>query len=239
MTLDSYREFYKDTYRKLVSAYHGKEISADTLEQEQIDNGLELCEFIAPFVNGRNFKTLLDVGGSIGTLTKIVCEKFKLKGTVLDPAPLEINKAREYDLNTIIGVLEDIDSSEKFDVITMCQTIDHSLDITSDLTKIRRIISSGGLFYISIIDFRAIYLRENSIREAIKPDHPFYLTEDTVQLYLHKVGFEILRSEYDQHRVGYLCKPVDATKDFIKEDKCNVQEMLREIRSIQINGNHL
>ena len=233
MTEKAYREFYKTTYRKLVSAYHGKSISADTLKDEQEKYGYELSDFIAAFMEKRVIKTLLDIGGSIGIVAKILTNHYKLKTTILDPAPSEIKEARKLKFETVTGMLRDLDNiSGKFDLIIMCQTIDHLIDINGDLKRVRVMINEGGLVYIDIIDFRAIYLREQSIKEAIKPDHPYYLTEFSVESYLRLTGFKILRKEYVDHRVGYLCEPAKPEVVYLP-DKSKVDEMLREIRYVQ------
>jgi len=236
MTSEACREFYKNDYRKLVSAYHGKEISADTLFEEQEVYGKELCGFMEPFVRGRELKSLLDIGGSTGVVTNEFVVKFNLEGTVLDSAPLEIDKAKQFGFKTITKMLSEIreEQQHKYDIIIMCQTIDHLLDIAADLHKTREMISDHGLFFVDILDFRAVYLQENSIQKSVKLDHPFYLTEHTIEAYLKKSGFKILRSEHVKNHVGYLCRPCIPDKHYLPE-KHSISEMFREIRYIQNN----
>ena len=234
MTSEAYSKFYETTYRKLVSAYHGREISADTLPEEQEVYGKALCDFMEPFVLGKDLESLLDIGGSTGVVANELVVKFNLEATVLDPAPLEIDKAKQFGFKTITGMLSSIreEQQHKYDVIIKCQTIDHSLNIAADLYKTRKMISDHGLFFVDILDFRAVYLQENSISESIKPDHPFYLTEQTFEAFLKKSGFGILRTEYVEQKVRYLCQPCIPDKHYLPE-KNSAREMLREIRYIQ------
>ena len=44
----------------------------------------------------------------------------------------------------------------------------------------RGLLSSRGLLFIDIVDFRAAYLRNWSVEDAVKIDHPYYLTQETM-----------------------------------------------------------
>ena len=48
----------------------------------------------------------------------------------------------------------------------------------------RELLADDGLLFIDIVDFRAAYLRNWSVEDAIKIDHPYYLTEPTMTAYL-------------------------------------------------------
>ena len=53
--------------------------------------------------------------------------------------------------------------------------------------------TDDGCLFIDIVDFRAAYLRNWSVEDATKIDHPYYLTQDTMTAYLRRAGFEIVR----------------------------------------------
>ena len=231
MTKQAYTDFYRDTYRPLVSAFHGKEISEKTLHNEQKVYGSALASLMQPYVQIDSHHNLLDIGGSIGLVAEELCTKFTLNGFVLDPAPRELEQAKSRGLQTLLGTLDDIDieSSNKFDIILLCQTIDHCVDISRDLSRIRELLNDGGIFYVDIIDLKYIYLRENSFIEAIKPDHPYYLTELTIEAYLKKVGFRILLTEYAEHRVGYICEKSSMSSNYVS-DADSVRQLFHGIR---------
>ena len=98
-------------------------------------------------------------------------------------------------IETIEGLVEDVDlGARRFDTIVLCQTVDHLLDIAGTLSRVRQLLTPGGLLFVDIVDFRAAYLRNWSIEDAVKIDHPYYLTETTMVAYLVRAGFEIVRS---------------------------------------------
>jgi SAM-dependent methyltransferase len=235
MESDAYTRFYGEVYRPLVSAYHGRRIDAETIQDEQREYAAVRAELLAPHLAGGGAKTLLDVGGSTGIVAHHLMERFDLEATVIDPAPLEIEVARKLGLRTLTGFVEDCDPGEqRYDLITLCQTVDHLLDVSLALRKIRALLSEGGLFFVDIVDFRAAYRRNGSVEEAIKIDHPFYLTEETAVAFLRRSGFDILAIDYaaDHLHIGYVCTPAPKVDDALPTGG-DVSRQWREIRSIQ------
>lgn len=209
MTAEAYKHFYARTYRPLVSAYHGRRIDARTIQTEQRVYAKQKVGFLDPHLARRQQQTLLDIGGSTGIMAQTLSSRFGLRATVLDPAPLEIAEARALGIEAIPALLEEFDpQGRQFDVVTMCQTVDHLLDVSGALEKVSRLLHREGLLYLDIVDFRAAYLRAWNVEEAIKVDHPYYLTDVTMNTYLARTGFEVLRMEYapDHLHVGYLCR---------------------------------
>jgi 2-polyprenyl-3-methyl-5-hydroxy-6-metoxy-1,4-benzoquinol methylase len=234
MTADAYKRFYIDVYRPLVSAYHGRLIDAKTIQGEQREYAVERGDLVAPYFENHAGGRLLDIGGSTGVVAHALCERFGLTGTVIDPAPLEIDEARRLGLTTFSGLVEDWTSSESFDAVIMCQTVDHLLDIAGALAAVRGAIAADGVFFIDIVDFRAAYLRNWSVEEAVKIDHPYYLTQATMEAYLRNAGFAIVRADYaaDHLHVGYVCRPATPhERTWPAPDE--VKAMFREIRQVQ------
>ena len=178
---------------------------------------------------------MLDVGGSVGVITRHVAERFNFEPTILDPASPELNKAKDDGIKTISGLLEDLDPiGLQFDFITLCQTADHLLDVAGSLRKIKQLLAPDGLFFMDIVDFRAACLRTRWVNEVIKVDHPYYFTEPTIESYLSRAGFEVVRKNYspDPWHIGYLCRHADPKPTELPSPE-SVMHLLREIRQIQ------
>jgi hypothetical protein len=235
MTADAYAEFYTNVYRPLVSAYHGRLIDAGSIQGEQRDYAAARADFIEPRIRERSCKTLLDVGGSTGVVAHVMKERFDLLATVIDPAPLEIEVARAFGLKTVTGFVEDYDpGGATYDLIVLCQTVDHLLDVSLSLSKIRDLLSEEGLFFVDIVDFRAAYRRNGSVETAVKIDHPYYLTDETMRAYLARSGFDILGTDWaaDHLHIGYLCAPGRQAPNSLPDPRL-VEDQWREIRAIQ------
>ena len=235
MTARAYGRFYAGTYRPLVSAYHGRLIDAQTIQDEQRAYAVERGDLLARYLDPGRHRTLLDIGGSTGVVAHALGRRFGLEATVIDPAPLEAAAAQALGLETIEGLVEEVDlGSRRFDVVIICQTVDHLLDAAGTLRRTRQLLTNGGLLFVDIVDFRAAYLRNWSVEDAVKIDHPYYFTESTIAAYLRLAGFEILRTDYaaDHLHVSYVARPGDAAADALPPEH-DVCDMLREVRYVQ------
>ena len=235
MTPAAYGDFYARSYRPLVSAFHGRLIDARTIQQEQREYAAERGDLLAHYVDRRGYATLLDIGGSTGVVADAFARRFDLRATVVDPAPFETAEAQALGIETIEGLVEDVDlGSRQFDVIVLCQTVDHLLDVTGTLRRLRHLIAPGGVLFVDIVDFRAAYLRHASVEAAVKIDHPYYLVEATMTAYLQRAGFGIARADYaaDHLHVSYIAIPGRPQPDAVPPMD-SVATMWREVRSIQ------
>src|SRR6476620_9695498 len=81
MTAEAYGRFYNGVYRPLVSAFHGRLIDAHTIQAEQRDYAVERAGFLRPFIAGKGYESMLDIGGSTGVVAHHFANEFGLKGT--------------------------------------------------------------------------------------------------------------------------------------------------------------
>ena len=235
MTGEAYGRFYDGVYRPLVSAFHGRLIDADTIQAEQQEYARAAATFTRPFLEPAGLGTMLDIGGSTGVVAGHFAAAFGLRGLVIDPAPLEIERARQLGLETATGLVETHDfCGRRFDLVLICQTVDHLLDVAGTLARVRELISDRGLLFVDIVDFRAAYLRHWSVEDAVKIDHPYYLTEAVMLAYLRRAGFDVVRIDYaaDHLHVGFACRPGAPVVDALPT-RAQVDALLAELRYVQ------
>lgn len=190
LTASEYAAFYGDMYRPLVSAYHGRRIDAETVQVEQREYAAELAAFLGAALP-RPPATLLDVGGSTGIVAEAVRDAFGTQATVLDPAPDELAVAAALGMETIAGFAEDADyGGRTFELVLLCQTIDHLLDVRATLAAIRRVLTPEGRAFVDVLDVGFMARRRGSIEGAIKVDHPYYLSRATALAYFRQAGLE-------------------------------------------------
>jgi SAM-dependent methyltransferase len=234
LTEEAYADFYARVYRPLVSAYHGRLIDPESIEAEQAVYAEALAGLIEPWTRASRGGRLLDVGGSTGVVAELLSIRFGLEGAVLDPAPAELERAAQRGLVTIAGTIESAGVAPgTYAVVTMCQTVDHLLDIAGALATIANILDTGGIFFMDIVDFRAIYLQARNIEQATKIDHPYSLTEQTAERYLAQAGFRVLKkdSPADQLHIGYVCVRGEPRTPAPEPDW--VESQLAELRLVQ------
>jgi SAM-dependent methyltransferase len=235
MTADAYIRFYDGIYRPLVSAFHGRLIDARTILDDQQEYAEDRANAVRPFLVGKGLKTMLDIGGSTGVVAAHFAREFGLRGTLIDPAPLEVDHARALGLDTITGLVETHDfGASRYDVVLICQTIDHLLDVGGTLRRVRDLLTPAGFLFVDIVDFRAAYLRNASVEDATKIDHPYYLTQETMQAYLRRAGFGLVHCDYaaDHLHVSYLCQQAAPEPDALPP-AASVEALLREVRAVQ------
>jgi SAM-dependent methyltransferase len=235
MTAAAYGRFYDGIYRPLVSAFHGRLIDAKSIQDEQREYAADRAEMIRPFLRGAGLRSMLDIGGSTGVVAGCFAKEFNLEGTLIDPAPLEVEEARAFGLETITGLVEEHDfGSRRFDLVIICQTVDHLLDVGGTLARVRELLTERGQLFVDIVDFRAAYLRNWSVEDATKIDHPYYLTQNTMEAYLRRTGFAITTVDYaaDHLHVSYLCRLAPVAPDALP-DPVTVRDLFREIRFVQ------
>lgn len=207
-TAEEYGRFYEAFYRPLVSAYHGRRIDAETVQEEQRGYAAELVAFLASVLPSHP-GTVLDLGGSTGVVAAAVRAAFGSAATVLDPSPAELAVAAAAGLETVAGFAETADlAGRRFDLVLLCQTIDHLLDISAALGKIRAALSSAGHAFVDVLDVTFVALRNASVEEAVKIDHPYYLTRETAVAYFDLAGLDVVGERLaDDGHWGFLLAP--------------------------------
>lgn len=190
MTTEAYAQFYRDgIYRELVNKV--KRLTRDTDEGTRLRYAYWLNAYLQEFLEDRA-GSLLDVGGSEGQVADAISKRFKFAGAILEPSQTEGAKAKALGLEVIEGSLETWDpAGRQFELVTLCQTVDHLLDIKAGFAKIRSMLKPGGLFFVDISDWRCVLFRVAQRRRVVKIDHPFYLTPITTERYLTSTGFKI------------------------------------------------
>jgi 2-polyprenyl-3-methyl-5-hydroxy-6-metoxy-1,4-benzoquinol methylase len=236
LTEAGYAEFYERAYRPLVSAFHGRLINAETVEVDQANYTTALSQVLAPYLEAHRGSRLLDVGGSTGLVSERLGAVHGLRPLVIDPAPAEVERARERGLEAVVGTMETFtpEAGGPFGVALICQTIDHLLDIAGSLASVRDHLADDGILFVDIVDFRAAYLRAQSVEAATKVDHPYSLTEVTAEAYLARAGFEIVHRDYaaDHLHIGYVCRPASPRPDALPPPD-GVRRFFEEIRAVQ------
>ena len=204
----SYADFYARIYRPLVSAFHGRRIDAATVQVDQRAYAADLAGFLAPLLLEAP-GTILDVGGSTGVVAAVVSGTLGGRPTVVDPAPAELAVAEESGMEVIAGFAESLEANaRRWDLVLLCQTIDHLLDIKRTLDALRSLTAAGGRVFVDILDVELVLRRTASIEGAVKIDHPYYLTGATAAAFFAQAGYSIVagRVTDDGHR-GFVLAP--------------------------------
>jgi 2-polyprenyl-3-methyl-5-hydroxy-6-metoxy-1,4-benzoquinol methylase len=116
---------------------------------------------------------------------------------VLEPSGEERGRAVRRGLEVTQGTIEEERHwSERFDVILLCQTVDHLVDIAGTLRLIRHLLQETGLLFLDIVN-----------GGEAKLDHPYRLREKTMSDFLVRTGFKTLEWGYapDGRHINFVC----------------------------------
>lgn len=232
---EGYAVFYQRFYRPLVSAFIDQTVEPKSIYQQGLRYGQAVYHSIAPWMptSSSSVPTLLDVGGSTGHVAQIFAEKGGFAATVLDPAPDELQVAADHGLDVAEGFLEHYDAGgQQFDLVLLCQTIDHLLDLPSALKRIYDLVKPGGLFFVDIVDFDEICFQNASVEAALHLDHCYYLTQETARWLFMSLGWEIVQLDVTirNRHIGFLLRRSERVE--AGYSKPLVQERLRTIQRL-------
>jgi SAM-dependent methyltransferase len=177
------RALYAGPYRALVSAWHGRPINRETLEPEQRAYGRRLR---AEILSARPHwipTRVLDLGGSTGAVVSTVAAYAWL--TLVEPCVAEAAAAARRVNRVVVQSAEDFEpGDERWDLILLCQAVDHLRSISTVLRKVRTWLAPGGRFFVDAVDSERI-----PEAERYKIDHVYALTPATMRRYLETAGF--------------------------------------------------
>lgn len=155
-----------------------------------VENFARRVRWLAPHARGRR---LLDVGAAYGLLVH-AANREGFEATGLDPARGCGDWARrELGLSMIEGAVEEVDLPDaSFDVVTMMDVIEHVVDPSVALRRIRSWLGPDGLLVIETGDFRALLARVCGSRWYYydPPQHLTYFCLESLERLLHRSGFE-------------------------------------------------
>lgn len=237
LTPAGYAAFYRGVYRPLVSAFHGRLIDAHAIQAEQWAYAADLADFLGPWLPGPP-GTILDVGGSTGVVGGELAARFGARATVLDPAPDELAVAASAGMETVQGFAEDFQPEDRrWDLVLLCQTADHLLDVRATLAAMRRMTSVAGRAFVDVLDVGFVARRTGSVEGAAKVDHPYYLARLTATAYFAIAGYSVVaeRMSGDGHW-GFVLAPGPSRAPDWSALETGAQALLAEVWGLRADG---
>jgi SAM-dependent methyltransferase len=142
---------------------------------------------------------LLDVGCAAGFFLEAASGRYAATGVEL--SPFASSYAREtLGLRVFTGDVSDgVLDGERFDVVTVWNTVEHMADPLGAFTAIARIMRPGALLALSTGDATGPLARFDlrNWNLMVPPYHLFFFSPKTIDLLLAKAGFELRRLVYD------------------------------------------
>ncbi len=208
-TRAGFDEFYGGAYRNLVSAFKGKaEGDIQRLRAKQEIYGRSLLEMVRDRISSPRFERILDVGGSTGVVAGIFCDHYGGAATIVDPASSELGEA-DRRFATVNATLEDWQPDGTYDLILLCNTIEHLHDLGAGFAKLRSVLGEDGWLVCDVADFMASCRLEGPPEVVAKVDHCFWLSLETARRVFNLLGFDVAGAAYGRlpQQVTFLLSP--------------------------------
>jgi 2-polyprenyl-3-methyl-5-hydroxy-6-metoxy-1,4-benzoquinol methylase len=137
---------------------------------------------------------LLDVGCAAGFfVAEAQARGWAAEGVDVSAEMVEWGRAH-LSANLSVGSFDDVEAAAAaFDVVTMWDYIEHSLDPVADLERAYRVLESGGLLALSTGDVESPVARLSGNRwHLLNPRyHNFFFGRKTLGQLLERIGFDV------------------------------------------------
>ena len=133
--------------------------------------------------------SLLDIGCGLGDFLEVARTLLVSRYIGTEISPFALSNCRKKGLE-IYPVSSSF--SEKFDVVTVQDVVEHFADPLGELKKTYKLLKRGGLLFLTTPNIESISAKvfESHWYHYKSPEHLFYFSPKTIKLLLEKAGFE-------------------------------------------------
>jgi 2-polyprenyl-3-methyl-5-hydroxy-6-metoxy-1,4-benzoquinol methylase len=171
-------------------------LAEEKLYRKYFQNKLDLIE------KYKKPSKLLDIGCGAGTFLQVAKNRgWQILGVEI--SGLAVDHVKKKGIRIREGIFEEMKIREKFDVITVFQTIEHAIDPLIFLQKVRNLLKPQGLLILTTPDQRGFLARLMGKRwfEYYNHEHNFFLNQKSLSLLLQKTGFDKIKINSEAGRI--------------------------------------
>ena len=158
----------------------------------------------ATFISQYQPKSVLEIGGAHGILSKIYDENVdSIDWTIIEPDPIPHDDIKT---NFIKGFFDEkFVFEKKVDAIIHSHVFEHIYDPCKFVENISKFLDQGEYLIFSLPNMKEML--ERKYTNCINFEHTIFLTEPYIEYLLSRYGFKIIKREYflDDHSIFYAC----------------------------------
>lgn len=181
-TASEIQKYYpQDYYQDPPTASHSRYLNRRFMWQARYLQELEL---------ERTRKKLLDVGCANGDFPRFMAAR----GWDVEGVEISESSQRITDFRVFTQEFQDIPVNEPvYDAVTAWAVFEHVHDPMAYFRKASQLVKKDGLFVFLVPNFSSVASRHLFCEDI--PRHLYFFTRETVQEYLHKTGFTLVKED--------------------------------------------
>lgn len=145
---------------------------------------------------GKEKGSIFDIGAATGFFLKIAQNRgYKVSGVEMSQYATEV--ARNSGIDVYGGDLIPLHlESEKFDIVTMLDVLEHMTDPFSELLEVKRILKPDGLLVVNAPNGQSLLAKilKTKWHLVLPPEHLFYFSPKNLSKFLESNGFKTVYS---------------------------------------------
>lgn len=227
--IPSQQEF--NNYYAVMSKYEF-DYKAGLVSDDYINHFKKMAKLLIPYIKDKNAK-ILDIGCSTGAFLSILKAYGYQNLLGIDPSKSCVKTVKElYDIKATASNVSVFKSNEKLDVIILSAVLEHFVDFTSCLQKIRSLLKDGGLLFIEIPDAERFDSYIFTPFQQFSIEHINYFSQYSAKNLLSKFSFKIIEMQKSENRINQSIDPdiFIIAKKFKKKDFKIIRDDVCEIR---------
>lgn len=188
-----------DAYREESPDYIYQEDYFSFLErcEEKTGPPIQLVKLIDSYLSKCSSDNIfaLDVGAGVGSLLRVMRDEFGWQVEGIEPGPYSDRAARKHNISIYNVPIEEYDTMNQYDVITMMSVIEHTPKPAMMLRKVRSLLKRDGLLVLETPNADSWMARWKGARwgALLPPAHMLMFKPDTMEKLLRATGFLALR----------------------------------------------
>jgi len=202
--IPSQEEF--NNYYAVMSKYEF-DYKAGLVSDDYLNHFKKMAKFFIPHIKDKNAK-ILDIGCSTGAFLSILKSHGYHNLLGIDPSKSCVKTVKDlYDIEATASNVSDFKSNEKFDVIILSAVLEHFVDFTGAMQKIRSSLKDGGLLFIEIPDAERFDSYIFTPFQQFSIEHINYFSQYSIKNLLSKFSFEIIEMQKNENRINQSIDP--------------------------------
>ncbi|MBN1824449.1 MAG: class I SAM-dependent methyltransferase [Endomicrobiales bacterium] len=202
--IPSQEEFNK--YYEEMSKYEFN-YSDGVVSKEYVAHFQKIVDFIRPFLKDKN-ANILDMGCSTGCLLSL----FKKEGygnlLGVDPSPSCAKTVKEvYGIEAVADNIANFDKGERYDLIVLSAVLEHLVDFSEAMLKIKSLLKENGLLFIEVPDASRFNSYIYTAFQQFSIEHINYFSEYSVKNLLSSYSLETVKVQESENRINQTVDP--------------------------------